>query len=68
MSGWMNWVSLDRSVHCVDTLSYQLYINRKGIPLGNDYNIYQDNPSDGVLALSYYYQYDEIYKSSPAMW
>ena len=41
----------------LDTLSYQLYINRKGIPLGNDYIIYQDNPSDGVLALSYYYHY-----------
>lgn len=64
----MNWVSLDRSVHYVDTLSYQLYINRKGIPLGNDYIIYQDNPSDGVLALSYYYQYDEIGGLPPAMW
>ncbi|KAK8808723.1 hypothetical protein WA588_004367 [Blastocystis sp. NMH] len=41
----------------LDTLSYQLYINRKGIPLGNDYIIYQDNPSDGVLSLSYYYHY-----------
>ena len=40
----------------LDTFSYQLYMNRKGVPLSNDFIIYKDDPKDGALALSYYYQ------------